>query len=46
MDARQASSHLEVIRTLMEHSPQACPQCSAEGHDATARYCKDCGAQL
>lgn len=25
---------------------QACPACSAEGHDIDARYCKYCGAQL
>jgi voltage-gated potassium channel len=25
---------------------QACPECSAEGHDADARYCKRCGAEL
>lgn len=27
-------------------STQACPQCSAEGHDADARHCKYCGAVL
>jgi voltage-gated potassium channel len=27
-------------------SRQACPQCAAEGHDARAKYCKDCGARL
>jgi voltage-gated potassium channel len=27
-------------------STQACPECSAEGHDADARYCKYCGAGL
>lgn len=27
-------------------STQACPQCSAEGHDADAVYCKYCGARL
>jgi voltage-gated potassium channel len=27
-------------------STQACPQCSAEGHDVGAKYCKDCGAEL
>jgi len=27
-------------------STQACPVCSAEGHDADAIYCKRCGAQL
>lgn len=27
-------------------STQACPNCSAEGHDADAVHCKYCGAQL
>jgi voltage-gated potassium channel len=27
-------------------STQACPQCSAEGHDPDAKYCKYCGANL
>jgi len=27
-------------------STQACPQCSAEGHDTDAEYCKYCGAEL
>lgn len=27
-------------------STQACPQCSAEGHDADAKHCKFCGAAL
>jgi voltage-gated potassium channel len=27
-------------------STQACPQCSAEGHEFGARFCKDCGAPL
>jgi voltage-gated potassium channel len=27
-------------------STQACPQCSYEGHDEDAKYCKDCGARL
>lgn len=25
---------------------QACPQCSAEGHDSDSKYCKFCGADL
>jgi len=25
---------------------QACPNCSAEGHDGDAKYCKSCGAKL
>lgn len=33
-------SHGEPIST------QACPGCSAEGHDTDARYCKRCGAEL
>jgi voltage-gated potassium channel len=27
-------------------STQACPHCSADGHDADARYCKYCGERL
>jgi voltage-gated potassium channel len=27
-------------------STQACPSCSAEGHDADAQFCKYCGAKL
>jgi voltage-gated potassium channel len=27
-------------------STQACPECSAEGHDTDARHCKYCGARL
>ncbi len=27
-------------------STQACPRCSAEGHEADATYCKDCGSHL
>lgn len=27
-------------------STQACPTCSAEGHDADAKHCKYCGAKL
>ena len=27
-------------------STQACLECSAEGHDADAKYCKFCGADL
>ncbi len=27
-------------------STQACPHCSAEGHDSDARHCKYCGSVL
>lgn len=27
-------------------STQACPSCSSEGHDAGAKFCKNCGARL
>jgi len=27
-------------------STQACPECSAEGHDTDAKFCKFCGAEL
>ena len=30
----------------MKVSNQACQQCSSEGHEEDAKYCKDCGAPL
>lgn len=27
-------------------STQSCPQCSSEGHDVDAKFCKDCGADM
>ena len=27
-------------------STQACPECSAEGHDSDAKFCKYCGSRL
>jgi len=30
----------------LEVSTQACPECSAEGHDSDARHCKFCGSKL
>jgi len=32
--------------TRQQPNTQACPNCSAEGHDADAKYCKFCGAKL
>jgi voltage-gated potassium channel len=29
-----------------EVSTQACPQCSAEGHESDAKFCRLCGAKL
>lgn len=31
---------------MQKPTSQACPQCSAEGHDKDAKYCKFCGAEL
>jgi voltage-gated potassium channel len=28
------------------HSPESCPACGVEGHDADATYCKHCGTKL
>ena len=36
----------ELTQSRKPVSGQACPQCSAEGHDVEARYCKTCGAGL
>jgi len=30
----------------LEISTQSCPQCSAEGHDPDAGFCKHCGSRL
>jgi voltage-gated potassium channel len=35
-----------LIKPVGPVSTQACPDCSAEGHDADARCCKYCGAAL
>lgn len=41
-----------IVTVEMSHafgrkvSTQVCPECSAEGHDADARHCKFCGAEL
>ena len=38
---------VELSKATKEQvSTQACPQCSAEGHDADAKHCKYCGARL
>jgi voltage-gated potassium channel len=36
----------ELVNTNRQISTQACPQCSLEGHDPDAQFCKYCGAQL
>lgn len=37
----------ELVRTKEKKvSTQACPECSREGHDFDAVYCKHCGAKL
>jgi voltage-gated potassium channel len=37
----------EMTRAAVQDvSTQSCPQCSAEGHDVGARFCKDCGSKL
>jgi len=37
----------ELVRNpMVSLSTQACPQCAAEGHDADAKFCKYCGADL
>ncbi len=37
---------MKRIESKEEISTQACPQCSAEGHDKDAKHCKYCGARL
>jgi voltage-gated potassium channel len=35
-----------IHASTKEVSTQACPSCSAEGHDKDARFCKFCGVRL
>jgi voltage-gated potassium channel len=37
---------VELARTTRGTSRQACPGCSAEGHDEDAVHCKYCGVAL
>ena len=38
---------VEIVNNLDQKvSTQACPNCSADGHDNDASYCKHCGAKL
>jgi voltage-gated potassium channel len=30
----------------LRRQPRACPACESEGHEAAARFCKDCGSEL
>lgn len=40
------TAELTRSHKYQEVSGQACQQCSAEGHDADADYCKYCGTRL
>lgn len=36
----------EMVGEQRRVSGQACPECSAEGHDVDAAHCKYCGGKL
>ncbi len=36
----------EIAKTKSNSNTQACPECSKEGHDDDAEFCKYCGAKL
>jgi len=36
----------ELSQAYKRKSSQVCPQCTAEGHDQDAKYCKYCGTKL
>jgi len=36
----------ELVRGQQEITTQACHECSLEGHDPDAKFCKGCGARL
>jgi voltage-gated potassium channel len=40
------SVELATSRRKIRISTKSCQQCSSEGHDPDAKYCKDCGALL
>ena len=40
------SSEITYQRGRVTLTPRACPSCQTGGHDAAARYCKDCGGTL
>jgi voltage-gated potassium channel len=40
------SSEITAQRGLGNITTRTCPECLTEGHEATARYCKHCGAAL
>ncbi|RYY37471.1 MAG: ion transporter [Sphingobacteriaceae bacterium] len=35
-----------AVRNKKEELPESCPNCSREGHDSDAEYCKYCGSSL
>lgn len=40
------ASEMTRATAVQQISTQACPDCSAEGHDYGAKFCKNCGAEL
>ncbi|RKZ34015.1 ion transporter [bacterium] len=37
----------DIMKTIQDKvSTQVCPECSREGHDSDAKYCKFCGSKL
>lgn len=35
-----------AVKNKKEEAPESCPNCSREGHDSDAEYCKYCGSSL
>lgn len=40
------SAEFTALRTLREPTTRTCHECLSEGHAATAKFCRDCGAEL
>jgi voltage-gated potassium channel len=40
------SSEMTAQRFTRIVRPRVCPACLSEGHEPSARFCKDCGAEL
>jgi len=40
------SAEFTAQRVKREPTTRTCPECLSEGHDASAKFCRDCGAPL
>ena len=46
LSARHGDRRQGPARLTPAPAPRTCAQCGSDGHEASSRFCKDCGAQL